>query len=304
MSPASFLLHTPWQMNGTLCRRMHAAEDKLWGLPQAGRRLERYVEDLIELIELILFHPAPRSSTYRTNGSDCLPNSKRPLILRSSASHGSRHPWLIQAHRSWRNPGRRLRWSQGRRPQLSQARRRSPVQTQALRLHSESKPTNHQGNPGRHPCAPGSTGVIWGYELEPSSRTRSSQAPSWARCLSAPSSARSSQVCSSARSSQVCSSARSSQVCSSARSSQVCSSARVSSARASWAPLCARSSQAPPRLYRLPQENCFGGAMSIHGHSGWAKGQGDPWTIMAARALCFAPWGLPCLHPGLASRPL
>ncbi len=150
MSPASFLLHTPWQMNVTLRRRMHAAEDKLWGLPQAGRRLERYVEDLIELIELILFHPAPRSSTYRTNGSDCLPNSKRPLILRSSASHGSRHPWLIQARRSWRNPGRRLQWSQGRRPQLPQARRHSPVQTQALR-RSQGKQAHQPPGKSRPP---------------------------------------------------------------------------------------------------------------------------------------------------------
>ncbi len=57
--------HTPWQMNGPLRRRMHVAEDKLWGLRQACRRLEQYVEDFIELIELILFHPAPRTSTYR-----------------------------------------------------------------------------------------------------------------------------------------------------------------------------------------------------------------------------------------------
>ncbi len=304
MSPASFLLHTPWQMNGTLRRRMHVAEEKLWGLPQAGQRLERYVEDLIELIELILFHPAPRSSTYRTNRSDCLPNSKRPLILRSSASHGSRHPWLIQARRSWRNPGRVCSEVKAvvRSFLKPAAVRRSKRKPSAV--HRESKPTNHQGNPGRHPCAPGSTGVIWGYELEPSSRARSSKAPSWARCLSVPSSARSSQVSSSARSLQVHYSARCSQV----RSSQVRSSARVSSvrasrARASRAPSCACSSQAPPRLYRLPQENCFGETY-VHGHSGWAEGQGDPWTTMAARAPCFAPWGLPCLHPGLASRPL
>ncbi len=32
-------------------------EDALWGLRQAGRRLERYVEDFIELIELILSLP-------------------------------------------------------------------------------------------------------------------------------------------------------------------------------------------------------------------------------------------------------
>ncbi len=39
-SPASFLLHTPWQMNGPLRRRMTASEDALRGLRQAGRRLD------------------------------------------------------------------------------------------------------------------------------------------------------------------------------------------------------------------------------------------------------------------------
>ncbi len=73
-------------MNGPLCRRMTASEGALWGLWQVGRRLELYVEDFIERIELILFHPALRTYTYLTNGSDRLPNSKRPIILRSSNS--------------------------------------------------------------------------------------------------------------------------------------------------------------------------------------------------------------------------
>ncbi len=84
-------------MNGP--KRMTAADDVLWGLRQAGRRLERYVEDFIEHIEFILFIPlllegisSPQltppweTSTYRPNGSDHLHNSKHPLLLRSFAS--------------------------------------------------------------------------------------------------------------------------------------------------------------------------------------------------------------------------
>ncbi len=47
------------------------------------------------------------------------------------------------------------------------------------------KPADASG----HLCAPWSTGGIWGYELEPSSRARPSQAPPWANSSSASSSA-------------------------------------------------------------------------------------------------------------------
>ncbi len=40
-------------------RRMTVSEDALWGLRQAGRRLERYVEEFLEQIDLVLFPPAP-----------------------------------------------------------------------------------------------------------------------------------------------------------------------------------------------------------------------------------------------------
>ncbi len=68
----------------TLYRRMTKTEDALWGLRQAGRRLERYVEDFLEHIDSILYHLTPRTSTYCPNGSDHLPKPKHPLILRSS----------------------------------------------------------------------------------------------------------------------------------------------------------------------------------------------------------------------------
>ncbi len=60
------------------------AEDALWGLRQAGRRLERYVEDFIKQIDFALAHLLLRTSTYRPNGSDRLLKPKTPLNLRSS----------------------------------------------------------------------------------------------------------------------------------------------------------------------------------------------------------------------------
>ncbi len=72
----SFPLHNPWQMDGPT--KGMIAEDALWGLRQAGRRLERYVEDFIEQIDFALAHLLLRTSTYRPNGSDRLPKPKTP----------------------------------------------------------------------------------------------------------------------------------------------------------------------------------------------------------------------------------
>ncbi len=73
---------------------------------------------------------------------------------------------------------------------------------------------------GGSTCAPGIAGGIWGYELEPSSRARSSTAPSRAHSSTEPSSARSSRARSSVRSSRACSSVRSSRARSSVRASR------------------------------------------------------------------------------------
>ncbi len=77
----SCLLPTTQQMDGP---KRRTAEDALWGLRQAGWRLERYVEDFIEHIDFALAHLLLRTSTFRPNGSDRLPKRKTPLILRSS----------------------------------------------------------------------------------------------------------------------------------------------------------------------------------------------------------------------------
>ncbi len=309
MSPASFLLHTPWQMNGTLRRRMHAAEDKLWGLPQAGRRLERYVEDLIELIELILFHPEPRTSTYRTNGSDCLPNSKRPLILRSAASQG-KSPSVAHSSPAF----------------VEKSRPPSAVKSRPSSAASSSPPPfagpNASPPPFTGKASPPTTreiqaaihvplgvlvsyeGMSWSPAPEPAPHKRPPEPaacqclpvpaphkrppepaacqclpvpaphkhppePAACQCPPVPAPHKSAPVPAPHKSAPVPAPRKSTTV-RAARKSAPRKSAPVpvspvptppSRARTSRAPSCARSSQAPPRLYRLPQENCFGGAI-------------------------------------------
>ncbi len=53
-------------------RRMTVSEDALWDLRQAGRRLERYVEEFLEQIDLVLFPPAParKARTLATRGQE------------------------------------------------------------------------------------------------------------------------------------------------------------------------------------------------------------------------------------------
>ncbi len=131
----------------------------------------------------------------------------------TQAHHRQRH---YQARHSLGNQARRSQGNPGHLPQDPQARhhsrrtqaRRHPRLTQGR--HSRGKQARQMpGNPNPgslkaavcgtrkpadasgHLCAPWSTGGIWGYELEPSSRARSSQAPPWANSSSASSSARS-----------------------------------------------------------------------------------------------------------------
>ncbi len=176
---------------------MTASEGALWGLWQVGRRLELYVEDFIERIELILFHPALRTYTYLTNGSDRLPNSKRPIILRSSnsvlspespsAAHSSkpfagkyRPPSAVKSGPSFEvlfRPAIR-REIQGRQPWLTQGHRsrgkqaRKPPGNPGSRQRLTKSPVCGSRKPAvvrsprlpaaasGHPCAPLSTGGI------------------------------------------------------------------------------------------------------------------------------------------------
>ncbi len=110
-------------MNGSLTEGWLWLRTRCGGLRQAGRRLEQYVEDFLEQIDLLLFppaparkgwvssvHPRPRTSTYRPNGSSPCPNlnthwsSKAP----PASSVPCHHPWQNPGHCPWLNPGHRL----------------------------------------------------------------------------------------------------------------------------------------------------------------------------------------------------
>ncbi len=125
-----------------------------------------------------------------------------------------RQPWLTQGHRSRGKQARKPPGNPGSRQRLTKSPIRGSRKPAAVR--GPRLPAAASG----HPCAPLSTGGIWGYALEPSSRAHSSAAPSGARLSRAhSSSARSVQVRSSAHSLQVRSSSRSSRLPSSADSS-------------------------------------------------------------------------------------
>ncbi len=96
------------------------AEDTLWGLRQAGRRLERYVEDFIEQIDFALAHLLLRTSTYRPNGSDRLPKPKPPPWFSGAPPASSAPCRCLQ-----RNGVRDSRGNPSRRSQPMQDSRRS-----------------------------------------------------------------------------------------------------------------------------------------------------------------------------------
>ncbi len=260
-SPASFPATRPWQNNWPLYRRMTVAEDALWGLQEAGRRLEWYVEDFLEQIDLAPFppaparkywispaHPRPRTSTYcPILALTACPNPSTPwssgALPVSSVLILAHRPWWIQAscHQCLSEAGRRSRVIAARGetkstaygritapcPRLSQAGCRS-------RLISARRPWGNQGHrpwlsPAGLSCAPGLAGGVW-VGVGARSSTAPPRAPPSFRASRAPPSVCASRAPSSACFSQVCSSARSSQIRSSAHSSQVRSSARSSRA--------------------------------------------------------------------------
>ncbi len=277
MSPASFLLHTPWQMNGTLRRRMHAAEEKLWGLPQAGRRLERYVERCGTLFNRADWaHPFPP----RTENLH-IPHQR--LRLPAQLQTPPYPPKL-------RQPRKSPSVAHSSPPFVEKSRPPSAVKSRPSSAASSSPPPFAGPNASLPPftgkASPPTTreiqaaihvplgvlvsyeGMSWSPAPEPAPHKHPPE-PAACQCPPVPAPHKSAPVPAPRKSTRV-RAARKSTTVHAARKSAPHKSAPVpvspvpappSRARASRAPSCARSSQAPPRLYRLPQENCFGGAI-------------------------------------------